>query len=504
MEMRRQLGPSRLLCALLVISASAGVHAQDMIGPSGDTPSTAPVAEHEAAERLEPDAGVARPAPAGTVGEDAVQPAGLAPAGATSDSADVLDYPAQWQVLTDAGDHAAAIDLAKTWAADAARQYGDGADESFVPLTRLGESYESAAQYVLAARAYEDAIEIAQSKRGVFDMAMIEPLLGLGRVLSARGEYESAVSSLMRAKDITHRNLGIFNAEQAPIVGELTESYVGLGEVRQATREQRFLFGAREKQLGADNPDLVPALQEWATWNARIQRFPDARRIFYRAIEILENAYGPNDLRIVETLNMIARSFYMNADSTYPREGAQALRRAVAIYESQEFVDQADLMRARTKLADWYMISGSRSRAVDAYEDTIATAKAAGVDEDLIEARYGIPRMLRTSSTPIGLWPHEREKLGNETRHVILEYDVDKRGRPRNIRVIEDTVKLVDTLKLLRNRVAATVYRPRFVDGKAVPTFGVRQQFDFTPDEDVATVGTTLPSSADAPPDASP
>lgn len=404
-----------------------------------------------------------------------------------------LQYVSAWQQLIDGAKFAEAAELAEAWALEAQRRFGEDAVQVFVPYVRTGQAYEAAGENAKAARAYGQAIKLGERRMGVFDPRVTEPLTGLGRVLAKQGEHEAAVSQLMRAKDITHRNAGIFNDEQTEIVDILTQSYVGLGELRQATREQYFIFSAQEKLYGPDALELVPALQKWAQWNARINRIADARDYFQRAMQIQENHYGPNDLRLVETLNLIARSFYRNPSTSHPREGAAALRRAVEIYKAQDFVDQADLLRAQTRLGDWYMLSGLRSQSMKEYQASVDEALASGVDEKLLDSVFGRPKLLRSNRVPIGVLARQVRQVADGPRHILVEFDVDKRGRARNIRIVEDTVDLVSVVRIIRERISLAVFRPRFENGAPADTLGVRKlyQFEVEPQAGSATVSAT-------------
>ncbi|MFK7886926.1 MAG: tetratricopeptide repeat protein [Gammaproteobacteria bacterium] len=455
---------------LTFFMAVPAASAQDMVGPSGDTPGSVPIMPPEAAEVL----------------EDTEQ------ASAPADESSRLDeesfrYQREWEALNDERRHQEAADLAITWYNDAVIQFGEHSAPAAAALRYQGDSYLSMNNAVLAAKAYNDSIKAAERSVGVFDSSLVSPLTSLGMVYLEQGDYDASVSALMRAKDITHRNQGIFNLEQSVIVDVLTETYANQGELRQATREQKFLLGTAAKTYGDANPELVPALQKWAKWNARIGRYPDARRNFYRAIDILEETYGPNDLRIVETLNMIARSFYDNTNTHHPREGSVALRRAVEIYRQQEFVDQADLLRQQSRLADWYMLAQRRTRGVRTYSEAIAEAKATGLDEETIDATFGLPRVLGLMRQPLGLTRVQLADLGDDGPHrVIFEFDLDKAGRARNVRVIEDTLDLISVVKTLRLRLVNSVFRPRFVDGQPMPTFGMRIKYDVFPQDNAA------------------
>lgn len=389
-------------------------------------------------------------------------------------------YEANWLALTDAGEHAKAVELTETWINDATVQFGEKSIATIAPLLRQAQSLHRISEPRRAVEAYRDAVKLIERNLGAFSPELVKPLTEMGQVLMEEREHEGAVSILMRAKDITHRNSGIFNLEQEPLIQLLTETYMREGEIRQATREQRLLFGTAERVYGEDSVEFVPALQRWAKWNARIQRYPDARRLFYQAVEILEKEYGPNDLRLVETLNLLAQSLYDNARSIYPREGAMALQRVIDIYEAQEFTDAADLLAARSRLADWYMYGNRTDKAIKLYAESIRKAKEDGVSDKVIEAQYGAHRLLRTSVTPIGSENAAvRERLSTQPAYMVIQFDIDKRGFARNIRIVEDTVNVISMARTLRERVKNSTFRPRFVDGQPAPTYGQKQYYLF-------------------------
>ena len=531
-----------LLVLIVAIAARAGL-AQDMIGPSGPAATSPPLTSP--AEPAEPDAAApgardlrgvdsvgegdvqrADSAPRDAAGSGAMPDAasGSAPADASADpdaaadsapgaqadvaaeagaapdaasgaasdaahdaAADAGDelaarYEAAWTQHVDDADYEAAAALARSWIGAVERADDDGdVSALFTPYMRLGQALEWAEDPVGAAVALGRAVEIGESAFGVFDLRLSGPLNALGRALLEQGRAEDAVPVLMRAKDITHRNLGIYNLEQEAIVQSLAECFLQTGDWLQATREQRFLLGANEKAYGENTLELVPALQRWAKWNVFVGRDDVGRKYFRQALEILENEYGPNDLRLIDTLDMVANSYYKAAVSRWPREGARSLERIVDIYRAQEFVDQADLMRAQTRLGDWLMLSRRPREAVAAYQAAIAAAHEAGMDPDAIRSVFGFPQPLHANNRPLSTpLPERASDADDGPRYLLLEYSVDRNGRPRKISVLEDTVGLVSVKFDIKDRIMSTAFRPRFtLEGEPVETHGLRYRFEF-------------------------
>ncbi|MFK8016464.1 MAG: tetratricopeptide repeat protein [Gammaproteobacteria bacterium] len=402
----------------------------------------------------------------------------------TPDLAPSSGYETRWHALTDAGDHSGAIELTQAWIADSKIRDADNPWGTFKPLTRLAAAYTASGEDRLAMNSYREAIALGSVHLGAFSPELIEPLIELSALLSANDLQDEALSALLRAKGITHRNQGIYNSEQERIVDSMSDIYLELDDVQQATLEQRLLYSMEARQVGEDSPDFVPAIQKWAQFLARIERYRDARQFLRRAVEILENAYGPNDVRIVDSLNLIADSFRSNEESKLPPEGRKALQRAVSIYRAQDNVDHADLMQAQQALGDWYMTIGSQKRALETYREAISVAQEAGVNQDTIDAQFARPKRLGINDRIVEtarrrMQQNKDASLLDVEGTVVFEFDVDQYGLPRNIHVIKNTIDRRTVVAILRSKVRLLVYRPRYKNGVAVPTKGVRREYIF-------------------------
>ncbi len=247
------------------------------------------------------------------------------------------------------------------------------------PFLCLGEALYGLKNYKAAAVAFSSSIEQLTVSAGVFDPRLIQPLEGLGKTLMRMGQLEQAEDVLSQAKDLTHRNFGIYNLVQSDIVNRLTRSYFERGELTDATREQKFLLRANEETYG-EAPQLLPALRRMAKWQERVGRSDLARGTYRRALKIMDRAYGPDDLRRVGPLRDFARS-YLNtprgADRVMSGAGAKALVEVVNLYERQEFTDAVDVAKAWGELGDWYVVGGRRRLAHAAYAEAGTVLRSA-------------------------------------------------------------------------------------------------------------------------------
>lgn len=338
---------------------------------------------------------------------------------------------------------------------------------------------------------YREALRLAEKQLGPFDPELVKPLTELGRIRSSLDDQEEAELLLLRAKDITHRNSGIFNVEQDDLLEDLTSMYMSQGRKMKAKMQQELALRAAEESFGEDSPNIVPALHEYANWAAEAGNFPAVRKSIERAIHIQEQAFGPNHLGLIETLRLRARLFSLHPTTKTPQTGERALSRVADIYAAQEHVDQIDLMKARTDLGDWYMRSDKRymdkwhrlkqrhqGKALHFYQQAVTKAREDGIDPRIINQFFGAPKLIRHEASRTSFYGREIDRSLRDGGRIVIEFQVSSKGRTRNWQIIEDTVNNPDVTKAVIFRVETSLFRPRFIDGKPVAASGVRYAFE--------------------------
>ncbi|MFK8029697.1 MAG: hypothetical protein AB8G18_05625 [Gammaproteobacteria bacterium] len=324
---------------------------------------------------------------------------------------------------------------------------------------------------------YRESLRIAEKQFGPFEPELVSPLTELGRMRMQSLDEDEAELLFLRAKDITHRNAGIFNVEQDSVLRELTGVYMSQGRVMKAKHQQRLKLKAAEKTFG-DSPELVNALHEYAKWAAKAGDFPQVRVALERAVSIQEDAFGPNHLGLVETLRLRAKLYEFHPVLSTPRTGERALGRVAEIYAAQDGVDQVDLINARTDLGDWYMRDKRRVKALQYYQAAVTKAHQEGIDERLINEFYGAPKLIRYDSGKTFFYGRNIDRSLRQGGHVVVEFHVSARGTTQNVRVIEDTVENPDVTAAVLFRINTSYFRPRFIDGEPVAASGVQYRFD--------------------------
>lgn len=349
----------------------------------------------------------------------------------------------------------------------------------FEQLVCRAQAYELQASGDAAEKDYREALRIAAKHFEAFDLRLVDPLTQLGRLRLAAQDDEQAELLLLRARDITHRTAGIYNVEQQAVLDDLTAVFARQGRKQQAHRQQELRLKAARETYG-DTPELVESLHDYARYNATEKRFARVRTSLEDAVSILQSEYGVNDPRLIDTLKLRAELYKLHPTISTPKAGEMALQRVVDIYESQEFVDQVDLLNARTDMGDWYLQGLQKGKALRYYKKTVKQALKENTDPALVDKLYGVPKLIFFERTKASVFGLDERGDPMPSGIVRVRYDIKANGRTRNMRFVEDTVNSPALNDLIYWRVKNAMFRPRFVNGKAVVTADVEQSFDVT------------------------
>jgi tetratricopeptide (TPR) repeat protein len=114
---------------------------------------------------------------------------------------------------------------------------------------------------------YQDAISKSVDDGDLYSQTLSEQYEALGIMLYRSGNYEAAIEAFDDAIHIHKVNKGLFNLDQARIVGHLIDLYTELGDFPSLDNNKHYLYYIQNRSLDDDDPRLLAAMQEWADWN---------------------------------------------------------------------------------------------------------------------------------------------------------------------------------------------------------------------------------------------
>jgi tetratricopeptide (TPR) repeat protein len=456
---------------LLLISVGGTVVAAeeaDSGTPSGDEAGlldqVVPVADDDAAAL--PDAMTEETGPR--------QPSGLSP------KDELLQLFASYKRLMNEGIYDEADSVAKQIVTLAIEITGPRSSETAKALTNLGIVQHRNNQFDAAQQNFITAIEIIEDIEDRLNGRLINPLKGLGAAQLEGGRPDLAAQTFNRAVHITHVNQGPHNVSQIEILESLAETNLRLGSVEDARDMHDKIYMLQRRRFEHDQLALVPSLMRRAEWQHRAGYIVDEQATYRRAIRIIETNAGKKDLRLIEPLTRLGRSYFFNdlhgeqAQYMNPVTGEIYFKRALRIAESNPESNWRIENTARISLGDYYMMQGTHTRARKLYGEVWASLvdeeeKLAWRQETFADAvpldERPLPEFIGVSEPPTVKGLGEDYNQGT----ITIRYSVSNRGRTVDMELVEAyPPEFTDMHRTVRRELRSRTYRPRFVDGEPV------------------------------------
>ena len=365
-------------------------------------------------------------------------------------------------------------------------------------------------------RRYNSAVTDIELDGGAWDGGLVEELASLGRLQQQQGNHIGAIQTLDRAIHVNRINSGLYTLEQIPVVEQLIQSHMALGDWEEADIYNNYLYHVQQKAYGFDDPRLIPVLERLATWN--IQAFKighgsllgiklqQSQIMFNAAARMVDVHFGKADERFINYQRNIASSAYLAAKnpdlmsqidkSEYRtrqqvfakqmneqrqvqpsgfRTGERALLEVVMFYQEQGYGTYV-LAEAITHLADWYLIFGRRQSALKSYKLAWDMLQGLEDSEELTQQLFGsvtpLPAFGLSIEVPDAFYRTEDGSQALRFDYADLTFDVTENGLARNVESIsEETEDNQAQLGKLRNSTRSMRFRPLVIDGEPQRSF---------------------------------
>jgi len=401
------------------------------------------------------------------------------------------------------GDYAGALPLAeadlKAWSAAA-----PGSPEHLTALLNLGSTQYQLGNYAGAVDTFSTATTLATEQFGDNSPRTVSPLRGLGMALLAQQRPAEAAPILARAVALSRRTQGLFNEEQAAIAKPLVAAYQQLGMYTEAEREQQYAYRAAEVHFGTNDLRLLPALDRLARWYEETARPAQARMLHRRAFTIATEPKKTSASGAVRALVGVARTYFVEY-----RDGQEVQESMDAGTASFRFsTDNAAMpqpgntyyldpqaeraLQLAIEIADRAQHAGLQEEAVTSYgEYLLLDGKAAAAEKQFARAA-----LLRTARIAAGLvsalepdplatpkpllvrkpiFARRNDTAPNEDvdlHTTVVNVTVTPQGNVTQPKIMSTDISS-NHQRQWTNALERSVYRPRYIDGKAVTAEGV-------------------------------
>ncbi len=162
----------------------------------------------------------------------------------------------------------------------------------------------ASAGMVQARRAQTETAREAEAARQVSDFLVrlfevSNPSEALGNSITAREILDLGAAQIR--DELTDQPV-----VQARLMGTMGYVYRALGLFDEGRPLLQQALALRERELGADHPDVARSLKELANLHRAVGNFDEAEPLLVRALAIEEEAYGPVHADVAETVNGLA------------------------------------------------------------------------------------------------------------------------------------------------------------------------------------------------------
>ena len=390
------------------------------------------------------------------------------------------------------GQYDEADSLAKRLVELAIKVHGLDSHESARALTNLGIVQYRNRDYESSQLNYQSAIEIIERIEDRLNVALVNPLKGLGASQLAGGRPDLARQTFGRAMHISHVNDGPHNLSQVEILDALTETHLSVGDISEALDMQEYVYNLQTRKIDLDSEAIIPALERQAKWMHRMQYYNRERVAWRKLIRVLEENRGKEDLSLIDPLTGLGKSYlYFDVEEAEfqsyspTSSGETYLKRALRIAEDNPDADWQLNRRALLSLGDYYTMSGRPNRARRTYQDTWELLSA---DDSRLRSRY---EELETINRLQDIAPpkyYNSELVDDkapvpdsfERGSVVVGFNISPFGATTNVKIIEsEPVDLVDMQRRVVRDVRQLIHRPRMVDGTNVSTKDLTYSHEF-------------------------
>ncbi len=367
----------------------------------------------------------------------------------------------------------------------AIRIKGPRSSETASALTNLAIVQHQTGQFGPAQQNFQAAVEIIEDIEDRLNSKLVNPLKGLAAAQMEAGRPDLASNTYDRAVHVTHVNDGPHNLGQLPLLESLSEAKLRMGELDLATTVQERISTLNARHYDFESMEFVPSLMRRAAWQHRAGLIYDSRITYRRAIRIIEDQAGKSDIRLINPLLLIGRSYFFvdySGTSTYGAptmvSGELYIKRAVRIANKHSDAGWKTLVVAKLALGDFYMYDKNSQRARGVYKEIweLLSEDDARLDfrrdqlEEVVTLRQRtLPRYLPGSNA-------DGKAAADPTvlqATVAMTYDVSTHGRAFNIKLVEaNPPEFQEMQKLVQREIRRRIFRPRFENAEAVVSTG--------------------------------
>ena len=352
--------------------------------------------------------------------------------------------------------------VGRRWVDLTIEEFGAESAEAADAYVEFAQAQSQAGEFEAAEENLLVAVEIYRKIGGLYSEMLLQPLVSLGDNYYSDAQYLNAVSAYNEARTVSRRVFGLLNEGQIEILDRMTRSFSGMNEYVEADNQQREALQLVERNHPQQSDEVLGAIYKYARWLRDSRRYNMEREFYARAVRIIREHYGEEDVRMLRPLRETGNSF--RSQGAAAGQGISGLRQALEIAQSLPEPDAYALAQVWRDIGDWQTAFAKVDPGVEEYLRAWEALGAVPNGDAIREEWFsGIEYVFREPLSQRGLSAAPDAKTG----YVLVKFDIEPAGRTANVEIVE-----AEPFGLKEEAVARHVrlsrFRPHLIDGQAV------------------------------------
>jgi TonB family protein len=340
-------------------------------------------------------------------------------------------------------------------------EYGARSLQAAEAYLDLANAQRAAKDYEKAAESYLAAVEAYRAVDGPFTPLAIGPLTSLGDNYHEADDDTNAVAAYSEARTVSRRAYGLHNTEQVVLLDRMSRSLLDLNQLSEAEAQQVEALRLVQRAYPPASDEGLEAIYKYAEWLGDRLYFQLQRDQYARALRLIRQTYGEDDVRQVKPLLGIGNTY--REERNPASMGISALEEALNLLEAQPDRDPVAMAMTLRDLGDWAVAFGKVGYAGTEYQRAWQLLGSAPNADELRRQWFtGANYVLYEPISPRGL-STDPDALSGQ---VTVRFDIDETGNTQNVTLVESDPPGLKDEAVLRH-IRRSRFRP-FVDNGAM------------------------------------